>query len=64
MSLLINTFVSPKKNEGSIHYNISIQSLVNAGWQIIYNKGYDHKSTNEEILEIKDEYSSDLNSNS
>ena len=44
-----------------IHYNISLQSLVSAGWQIIYNKGYDYKSTNEEILEIKDEYSTDLN---
>lgn len=44
-----------------IHYNISLQSLLNAGWQIIYNKGYDHKSSNEEIMEIKEEYTSDLN---
>jgi len=39
-----------------IHKNISLKSLLSSGWQIIYDKGYDHYSNNLELNKIKNDF--------
>lgn len=42
-----------------IHRNISLKGLLYSGYEVVYNKGYDHRTTNEELEDILEAYTID-----